>query len=371
MSTSTPVINRLYSTYAGEITGDQNQIKFYHGLKENMQDVIPDWAQCTFTSMSTNIISGAVGGQPGAVLTALDNTMATFRIKGMRIGDECNFNCMALRHNKAGNTGAGHIGKLTGTDGVTNATTAFTSASGGFSTYVKVGDTIVLHENGNSLDWLANIDDVYTVVAVTTDNALVLSGTPDAGTGQSFTVEGPAAAVLRDVAGAAQVPFHLPGGTAYATGVVTNINAEFPGTDIDGAEIDANAITTALLANDAVTNAKVDAAAAIDVTTKLTRNLALCAVANVANYIVARGQATVAVPAGTVDVNTTLGAIVAGVVTLAEDPVFADSYPWITTTWAAGTLTIKAWRPTATNDANPLAAANNTQTVDWVAIGTA
>lgn len=366
MSTTQPVINRHYAEATGFLTGTQDQINFYHGLKENAVAVMPDWAVCIFTSRSRRA-GLEVGGTPFAVMTILNTTTAVFRVRGMTANDIVSYKCIAMKHSGAGKTTA-HAGKLTGTDLVTNGTTTVTSASAGFQTYVKVGDVFVIHEPGNSGAWAININSVYTVISITNDTTLVLSSAPAGAVTQNFTVEGPAAAAVQrtGVGGAmVQVPYNLAALAVYDGGVVTNLDARLPGQEIEVAEIADLAIETGHVAPLAVTNPKVDAGAAI-AGSKLSIDLDDGLIGLGADYVITCGSQAIT---GTAVIATGLTAIVAANVSLRTDPAIASAM-WVSQTWAVGNLTAKAWKPTGAAAMDPIIAGTVGPTLDWIAIGT-
>jgi len=370
--TTVPVINRLYSEATITLQGNQDMITFYHGLKQNAVAITPDLFDIEIVTLP--IVAGpAEGGMPIFIHTATTTTTITWRARGMRNGDSCTIRCKAWMNDTAGNAGSTHVGKLTGTDLTTTAASAtVTSASGGFLTNCSVGDVVVINEPGNAATYSNN--GVYTIASITNATTMILSAVMTANYAlNDFVVEGPGIAVNRSdwVAGAAgtfiQIPFHLPAAAAYAGGVVTGLDAELPGTEIEAAEILANTITAGQIAPNTITNAQIDAAAAI-AGSKISPDVTDVTIGLAAGYAIARGQATVPLATGTLDVATGLNAIVAAVATMAEDPV-VGTHQWLSQTWAGATLTLKCWKATAINDVTPIAATDDV-TVDWIAIGT-
>jgi hypothetical protein len=129
-------------------------------------------------------------------------------------------------------------------------------------------------------------------------------------------------------------------------------------------------VLTAEIADGAVVNSKVNAGAAIALT-KMATDLSNVVQGVGAGYRIARGSEVVPGATGTVDVVTGLTAIVAAIAIPRADPV--TTAMWASCTWAAGTLTLKMWEPTAADgvgeDLTPIAATTDHQ-VDWIAIGT-
>jgi hypothetical protein len=92
-----------------------------------------------------------------------------------------------------------------------------------------------------------------------------------------------------------------------------------------------------------------------------------------AGYKIARGQATTASASDTVV--TGLATVVAAVGVLEDAPVIGctDAQAVIgdqAGAPAAGSILIKTWKPTATNDATPTAATTTGKKVNWIAVGT-
>lgn len=92
-----------------------------------------------------------------------------------------------------------------------------------------------------------------------------------------------------------------------------------------------------------------------------------------AGYKVARGQATTATASDTVV--TGLQTVVAAVANLEDAPVVGCDRAQAVIgdqagAPAAGSILIKTWKPTATNDATPVAATTTGKKVNWIAVGT-
>lgn len=92
-----------------------------------------------------------------------------------------------------------------------------------------------------------------------------------------------------------------------------------------------------------------------------------------AGYKIARGTTTPT--AGSQAVATGLATVVAVVVSLKGDPTL--THMWSTGDVgnqagapAAGSFTLKSWKPTANNDVTPVAATTPWGAVHWIAIGT-
>lgn len=92
-----------------------------------------------------------------------------------------------------------------------------------------------------------------------------------------------------------------------------------------------------------------------------------------ADYKIARGQHTTLSAADTVV--TGLTTVVAVVATLDSDPVVTAQ--WVSASIGdqagspvAGSIYIKTWKPTAVDNATPVAASDFTKLVNWIAIGT-
>lgn len=92
-----------------------------------------------------------------------------------------------------------------------------------------------------------------------------------------------------------------------------------------------------------------------------------------AGYKIARG--TLTPDASSKTVATGLSTVVAVVASLKGDPTInmnrvSASIGDQAGSPAAGSIIIKSWKPTATNDATPTAATGSWVAVDWIAIGT-
>lgn len=92
-----------------------------------------------------------------------------------------------------------------------------------------------------------------------------------------------------------------------------------------------------------------------------------------AGYKVARGQATTASASDTVV--TGLASVVAAVANLEDAPVIGCDRAQAVIgdqagTPAAGSILIKTFKPTATNDATPVTATTTGKKVNWIAVGT-
>jgi hypothetical protein len=90
-------------------------------------------------------------------------------------------------------------------------------------------------------------------------------------------------------------------------------------------------------------------------------------------YKIARGQATTGSASDTVV--TGLATVVSAVAVLEDAPVIGCTSAQAVIgdqagTPAAGSILIKTWKPTATNDATPTAATTTGKKVNWIAIGT-
>lgn len=361
MSTTQPAINRYYAEATNTLDGNQDQITFYHGLKENNVPVASDFCDIVFTSVSLGA-ANIVGGTPVASLVALTTTTATFIVRGMRSGDTCTYKCIAFKAFAGGKVV--HAGKLTGTDlGTTAGSANVDSATGGFNTYVKAGDVFVIDEPGSGT---TTDNGVYTVASIMNDTTLTLTAPLAATTANlNFTIEGPSATPIASAATFIQIPFHLPGDNAYAGGAVTNIDAEFPGTDINTAEIADGAVTNAKLANTTLVDANFDTVAPMAVS-KLNPDLTNAALGAAAAYVVYAGAVAVT---GTQAVATGLTSIEAATHTLRLDPAIATDM-WTSHTIAGGTVTLKTWKPTAAANVAPVAGTGGPN-IDYIFVGTA
>ena len=92
-----------------------------------------------------------------------------------------------------------------------------------------------------------------------------------------------------------------------------------------------------------------------------------------AGYKIARGTATIG--AASEDVATGLTTVVGAVVSLVGDPSMTHMFSTCTVgnqtnAPIAGSIRIKSWKPTAANDATPIAATSTFANVAWIAIGT-
>ena len=91
-----------------------------------------------------------------------------------------------------------------------------------------------------------------------------------------------------------------------------------------------------------------------------------------AGYKIARGTATI--DAASKDIATGLTTVVGAVVSLVGDPSLTHMYSTVTVgnqtnAPVAGSIRIKSWKPTAANDATPIAASSTFANVAWIAIG--
>jgi hypothetical protein len=127
-------------------------------------------------------------------------------------------------------------------------------------------------------------------------------------------------------------------------------------------------VTAAKLAADAVETAKIKDAAVT--AAKLAVALQALALGVASGYKIARGVTEVT---GTTEVTTGLATIVALVPALAADVSLNASAVSVTiptqTGGDAGKATLKAWKPTATDNCTPIASTTATS-VAWIAIGT-
>ena len=87
-----------------------------------------------------------------------------------------------------------------------------------------------------------------------------------------------------------------------------------------------------------------------------------------AGYKIARGETSVTgATAG--DVDTGLATVVAVVAGLGEDAALTGNLVTAALGGVAGHITLKVWKPTASNDVTPILA-TAAKKVDWIAIGT-
>lgn len=92
-----------------------------------------------------------------------------------------------------------------------------------------------------------------------------------------------------------------------------------------------------------------------------------------AGYKIARGVTTIT--AASQDVVTGLATVVAACVAMQGDPTLTHLSSTVTIgdqagTPAAGSITIKSWKPTASGNVTPIAATTPWVPVNWIAIGT-
>jgi hypothetical protein len=102
----------------------------------------------------------------------------------------------------------------------------------------------------------------------------------------------------------------------------------------------------------------------LDGVTRTAAQINLLAQGVAAGYKVARGVGAVT---GTLVVASGLTTIIAVVATLKTDP--AVTAQWCSATWSGTDITLKTWKPTAVDDATPIAGTTAAD-VNWVAIGT-
>ena len=111
----------------------------------------------------------------------------------------------------------------------------------------------------------------------------------------------------------------------------------------------------------------------LDGITVTTAKINLLAQGVAAGYKIARGTATI--DAASKDIVTGLTTVIGAVVSLVGDPSMTHISSTVTVgdqagAPASGSIRIKSWKPTATNDVTPIAATSTFANVAWVAIGT-
>lgn len=111
----------------------------------------------------------------------------------------------------------------------------------------------------------------------------------------------------------------------------------------------------------------------MDGVTKSAAEINLLAAGVAAGYKIARGTATI--DAASKDVATGLATVVAAVVSMVGDPSATHMFSSVTVgdqagAPAAGSIRIKSWKPTAVDNATPIAATSTFANVSWIAIGT-
>jgi|GEM_PF-2280806 len=111
----------------------------------------------------------------------------------------------------------------------------------------------------------------------------------------------------------------------------------------------------------------------LDGVTKTAAQINLLTTGVAAGYKIAYGTATI--DAASKDIATGLTTVAGVVVSLVGDPSLTHMYSTATVgnqtnAPIAGSIRIKSWKPTAANDATPIAATSTFASVSWVAIGT-
>ena len=129
----------------------------------------------------------------------------------------------------------------------------------------------------------------------------------------------------------------------------------------------AAAIEGSKLADDSIVDAKINSAAAIK-GSKLDPDMTNGVIGIAAGYKIARGQKTTVTSAD--DVDTSLSSVVAAVANMDDDPELNAAWATAVVSATAGHITIKTWKPTSNTDPTPIAATVYDKKVNWIAIGT-